>query len=87
MPKNGVNTCPPISEYEIINAPKFTPDYDDLFIITFLLVKNYYQIQTTLTLILASQKIPQIFQPPAPNHRENHPSAKHYCQGGLRMTY
>jgi len=23
-PKNGVNTCPPISEYEIINAPKFS---------------------------------------------------------------
>jgi len=24
VPKNGVNTCPPISEYEIINAPKFS---------------------------------------------------------------
>ena len=24
--KNGVNTCPPISEYKTINAPKFTPD-------------------------------------------------------------
>jgi hypothetical protein len=24
VPKNGVNTCPPISEYEIIDAPKFS---------------------------------------------------------------
>jgi len=24
VPKNGVNTCPPILEYEIINAPKFS---------------------------------------------------------------
>ena len=24
VPKNGVNTCPLISEYEIINAPKFS---------------------------------------------------------------
>jgi len=47
---------PPILEYEIINAPKFTSNNDDLFIITFLLVKIHYQIQTTSTLILASQK-------------------------------
>jgi len=24
VPENGVNTCPPISEYEIIDAPKFS---------------------------------------------------------------
>ena len=47
MPKNGVNTCPPISEYELINAPKFSLDNDDLFYNYFLLIKNYYQIQTT----------------------------------------
>jgi len=42
MPKNGVYTGPPISEYEIINALKFSPDNDDLFTITFLLLKIYY---------------------------------------------
>jgi hypothetical protein len=26
--KNGVNTCPPILEYKITNAPKFTLDND-----------------------------------------------------------
>jgi len=28
MSENGVNTCPPILEYKIINAPKFTLDND-----------------------------------------------------------
>jgi hypothetical protein len=31
--KNGVNTCPPILEYKIINVPKFTPDNDCLYLI------------------------------------------------------
>ena len=31
MSKNGVNTCPPISEYKIIIAPKFSPDNNALF--------------------------------------------------------
>jgi len=45
--KNGVNTCPPISEYKIINAPKFS-----LVMMSFhsysLLTAINYQIQTTL---------------------------------------
>ena len=45
--KNGVNKCPPISEYKIINAPKFSAVMTPFLNYSHLSAINY-QIQTTL---------------------------------------
>ena len=44
--KNGVNTCPPILEYKIINAPKFSSAMMSFRNYSLLTIINY-QIQTT----------------------------------------
>jgi len=62
--KNGVNTCPPISEYKIINAPKFsavmTPFHN-----YFSQFGNQPPNLNNLSQILL--QVPQISQPLEPN--------------------
>jgi len=71
MSKNGVNTCPPISEFKIINAPKFSPNNDDLFTI----ISFWQQLITKSSLNLDLHQIPRISQPPEPDLMETRSSA------------